>query len=76
MKLRPVGAECSMWTDGQTDTHGEANCRLSQFAKAPKNQSTCYYYAMNASSEALSESGPRRGKTWLEGRKQRCNVCP
>jgi hypothetical protein len=30
MKIRPVGAELILWTDGQTNTHDEANTRFSR----------------------------------------------
>jgi len=33
MKILPVGAECSMRTDGQTGRHDEANSRLSQLCQ-------------------------------------------
>jgi len=41
MKIRPMGAEFSMrtdgWTEGQTDRHDEAKSRLSQFGEHAEN---------------------------------------
>ena len=34
MKMRPVGAEL-FHADGQTERHGEVNCRFSPFCDAP-----------------------------------------
>jgi len=31
MKIRPVGIDCSMQIDGQTDRHEEADSQFSQF---------------------------------------------
>jgi len=48
MKIRPVGAELSMWTDRQTDRHGEYNSRLFFFLILPsrltKNFSRIHVY--------------------------------
>jgi hypothetical protein len=33
MKIRPVGAELFMRTDGRIDRHDEANSRVSQFCE-------------------------------------------
>jgi len=35
MKIGPVGAELIMWTDGQTDSHDDANIRFVHFANVP-----------------------------------------
>jgi len=33
VKIRPVGADLSMQTDGRTERHDEANSRFSQFCE-------------------------------------------
>jgi hypothetical protein len=42
MKIRPVGAGCSVRTDGKTDRHDEANSRFSHFFFRTRLKRTLY----------------------------------